>query len=135
MGIQPDFLVCRSDDEIDNEIKEKLSLHCDVKLERVFSLETLDTIYAVPLALETQQLGDKISDFLNLNPVKSDLKNWEDMVNTIRSEKKLLKIGIIGKYTSLEDSYLSVKEAVMHSGIKHQVNVEIDWILSDELEE
>ena len=135
MGIQPDFLVCRTDDEIDNEIKDKLSLHCDVKLERVFSLETLDTIYAVPLALEAQQLGDKISDFLSLSPAKSDLKNWEDMVNAIRSEKKLLKIGIIGKYTSLEDSYLSVKEAVMHSGIKHQVNVEIDWILSDELEE
>ena len=135
MGIQPDFLVCRSDDEIDDEIKDKLSLHCDVKLDRVFSLETLDTIYAVPLSLESQQLGDKISDFLNLNQAKSDLNNWEDMVRAIRSDKKLLKIGIIGKYTSLEDSYLSVKEAVMHSGIKHQVNVQIEWILSDELEE
>jgi len=135
MGIQPDFLVCRSDDEIDDEIKEKLSLHCDVKLDRVFLLETLDTIYAVPLALESQQLGEKISDFLNLSQDKSDLKNWENMVRVIRDEKKLLKIGIIGKYTSLEDSYLSVKEAVMHAGIKHQVNVQIEWILSDELEE
>jgi len=134
MGIQPDFMVCRSDDEIDSGIKDKLSLHCDVKLERIFSLETLDTIYAVPLALESQQLGDKISEFLELNQEKSDLDNWNDMVNIIRSEKKSLQIGIIGKYTSLEDSYLSVKEAVMHSGIKHEVNVQFEWILSEELE-
>ena len=66
MGIQPDFLVCRSDEEFDNGIKSKLSLHCDVKLQRIFSLETLDTIYAVPITLESQDMGDKISEFLSL---------------------------------------------------------------------
>ena len=135
MGIQPDFLVCRSDEEFDNGIKSKLSLHCDVKLERIFSLETLDTIYAVPIALESQEMGDKVSEFLNLKKNKSDLKEWNKMVNIIRDEKKNLNIGIIGKYTSLEDSYLSVKEALLHAAINQDLNLNIDWILSDEIEQ
>ena len=135
MGIQPDFLVCRSDEEFDNGIKSKLSLHCDVKLERIFSLETLDTIYAVPIALENQEMGEKISEFLGLEKNKSDLEQWKKMVNNIRSEKKNLNIGIIGKYTSLEDSYLSVKEALMHAAVNQEFNLNIDWILSDEIEE
>jgi len=101
MGIQPDFLVCRSDDEIDDEIKEKLSLHCDVKLDRVFSLETLDTIYAVPLALESQQLGGKISDFLNLNQDKSDLKNW---VPTVANDPWLFQGKLIPIYEIINDA-------------------------------
>ena len=135
MGIQPDFLVCRSDEEFDNSIKSKLSLHCDVKLERIFSLETLDTIYAVPIALESQGMGDKVSEFLNLDKSKSDLKEWNKMVNVIRDDKKNLNIGIIGKYTSLEDSYLSVKEALMHAAVNQELNLKIDWILSDEIEQ
>jgi CTP synthase len=134
MGIQPDFLVCRSDEEFDNSIKSKLSLHCDVKLERIFSLETLDTIYAVPITLESQGMGDKVSEFLNLDKNKSDLKEWNKMVNVIRDDKKNLNIGIIGKYTSLEDSYLSVKEALMHAAVNQELNLKIDWILSDEIE-
>ena len=134
LGIQPDFLVCRSDEEIEQDVKEKLSLHCDVKLDRIFSLETLDTIYAVPTTLEKQQLGSKISEFLSLNGKDSNLVEWEDMVRVIRSEKNSIKIGIVGKYTELTDSYLSVKEAVLHAGIHHQVNVELKWISSDELE-
>jgi len=135
MGIQPDFLVCRSDEEFDNEIKSKLSLHCDVKLERIFSLETLDTIYAVPTALESQNMGEKVSEFLNIEKNKSDLKNWNEMVNVIRSDKKNLNIGIIGKYTSLEDSYLSVKEALLHAAFNQSLSLNIDWILSDEIEQ
>ena len=135
MGIQPDFLVCRSDEEFDNGIKSKLSLHCDVKLERIFSLETLDTIYAVPIALENQEMGEKISEFLGLEKNKSDLEQWKKMVNIIRSEKKNLNIGIIGKYTSLEDSYLSVKEALMHAAVNKELNLNINWILSDEIED
>ena len=135
MGIQPDFLVCRSDEEFDNGIKSKLSLHCDVKLQRIFSLETLDTIYAVPIALENQEMGDKVSEFLNLEKNKSDLNQWKKMVNIIRDDKKNLNIGIIGKYTSLEDSYLSVKEALLHASVNQELNLNIDWILSDEIEE
>ena len=133
MGIQPDFLVCRSDEEIDVDIKEKLSLHCDVKLDRVFSLETLDTIYAVPTALENQELGNKVSDFLGLNNKKSDLKKWDKIVGIIRSEKRSINIGIVGKYTELTDSYLSVKEALMHAGIHHKVDIELEWISSDSI--
>ncbi|MCS5551254.1 MAG: CTP synthase, partial [Gammaproteobacteria bacterium] len=99
LGIQPDFLVCRSDEEIEQDVKDKLSLHCDVKLDRIFSLETLDTIYAVPTTLEKQQLGSKISEFLSLNGKDSNLVEWEDMVRVIRSEKNSIKIGIVGKYT------------------------------------
>ncbi len=135
MGIQPDFLVCRSDEEFDNGIKSKLSLHCDVKLQRIFSLETLDTIYAVPIALENQEMGDKVSEFLNLEKNKSDLNQWKKMVNIIRDDKKNLNIGIIGKYTSLEDSYLSVKEALLHASANQELNLNIDWILSDEIKE
>ena len=133
MGIQPDFLVCRSDEEFDNEIKSKLSLHCDVKLQRIFSLETLDTIYAVPITLENQEMGDKISEFLNLKKNKSDLGLWKKMVSVIRNDKKNLNIGIIGKYTSLEDSYLSVKEALLHAAVNQELNLNIDWISSDEI--
>ena len=133
MGIQPDFLVCRSDEEFDNGIKSKLSLHCDVKLQRIFSLETLDTIYAVPITLEGQEMGDKISEFLNLKKNKSDLELWKKMVSVIRNDKKNLNIGIIGKYTSLEDSYLSVKEALLHAAVNQELNLNIDWISSDEI--
>ena len=133
MGIQPDFLVCRSDEEFDNGIKSKLSLHCDVKLQRIFSLETLDTIYAVPITLESQEMGDKISEFLNLKKNKSDLELWKKMVSVIRNDKKNLNIGIIGKYTSLEDSYLSVKEALLHAAVNQELNLNIDWISSDEI--
>jgi len=134
MGIQPDFLVCRSDEEFDNGIKSKLSLHCDVRLERIFSLETLDTIYAVPIALESQEMGDKISEFLNLKKGKSNLDQWKKMVSIIRNDKKNLNIGIIGKYTSLEDSYLSVKEALMHAAVNQELNLNIDWISSDDID-
>ena len=133
MGIQPDFLVCRSDEEFDNGIKSKLSLHCDVKLQRIFSLETLDTIYAVPITLEGQEMGDKISEFLNLKKNKSDLELWKKMVSVIRNDKKNLNIGVIGKYTSLEDSYLSVKEALLHAAVNQELNLNIDWISSDEI--
>ena len=135
MGIQPDFLVCRSDEEFDNGIKSKLSLHCDVKLQRIFSLETLDTIYAVPITLESQDMGDKISEFLNLKKNKSDLIQWKKMVSVIRNDKKNLNIGIIGKYTSLEDSYLSVKEALLHAALNQELNLNIEWISSDEINE
>ena len=133
MGIQPDFLVCRSDEEIGINIKEKLSLHCDVKLDRVFSLETLDTIYAVPTYLENQELGNKVSDFLELNTKKSNLKKWNKVVEIIRSEKRSINIGVVGKYTELTDSYLSVKEALMHAGIHHKVDIKLEWISSDSI--
>ena len=133
MGIQPDFLVCRSDEEIGLDIKEKLSLHCDVKLDRVFSLETLDTIYAVPVYLENQEIGNKVSEFLSLNNKKSNLQKWNKIVEIIRSEKKSINIGVVGKYTELTDSYLSVKEALMHAGIYHKVDIKLEWISSDSI--
>ena len=136
-GIQPDAIICRSDFPVESDVKKKISLYCDVPEENVFSLETLDTIYAVPLVLEEQFMGDILVNKLNLKKAESSqglLKDWNNIVDLIRKPKDSVKIAVVGKYADLPDSYLSVKEALIHAGIHNGYDVEIEWVTSERLE-
>ena len=116
IGIQPDAIVCRSDHDVDDDIKRKISVHCDVPGDAVLTLPTVSSIYEVPLILQDEGLGDFIVDTLDLRPTAMDLIDWRAMVDAIAAPKRTLSIAIVGKYVDLRDSYISVKEALLHAG-------------------
>ena len=134
MGIQPDAIVCRSDFEVTPDVRKKISLHCDVPFEAVVGLETLDTVYAVPLVLEEQKLGDYIVDFLNIDCEPTNLTDWSLMTEAIRSPKPFVTIALVGKYVDLPDSYISVLEALRHAGIFHERDINIKWVAAEQIE-
>jgi len=134
IGIQPDAIVCRSDHPIDEEIKSKISIHCDVSKNGVVSLPNVESVYEVPLILEEEGLGDLIVDCLALPSAINDMDSWREMVSSIHEIKKRTKIAIVGKYMELEDSYLSVKEALIHAGVHQNLSVDISWVASEDIE-
>ena len=134
IGIQPDAIVCRSDHPIDEEIKSKISIHCDVSKNGVVSLPNVESVYEVPLILEEEGLGDLIVDCLSLPSAINDMDSWREMVSSIHEIKKQTKIAIVGKYMELEDSYLSVKEALIHAGVHQNLSVDISWVASEDIE-
>ena len=135
IGIQPDAIVCRSDHPIDEEIKTKISIHCDVSKNGVVSLPNVESVYEVPLILEEQGLGDLIVDCLSLPSARHDMDNWRAMVSSIQETKTEIKIAIVGKYMELEDSYLSVKEALIHAGIEQNLTIDLSWVASEDIEQ
>ncbi|MBI2848862.1 MAG: CTP synthase [Chloroflexi bacterium] len=135
IGIQPDVIVCRSDHAMNDEIKDKIALFCDVERRGVLLLPTVSTIYEVPLIMEEEGLGDLIVEKLSLTSNKSDLTDWRQLVERIKEPKPSFTIGLVGKYVELEDAYYSVREAIKHAGIHHSHHVEISWIDSSTLEE
>ena len=134
-GIQPDAILCRSDHEVPQSIKEKLSLFCDVKVPAVIPLLTVDNVYAVPLILEESGLGDLLCESLDLPRSVCDFTDWAEMVRRMESSKASVPIALVGKYVELPDSYISVKEALKHAGLHHDRNIEIQWVHSEELDQ
>jgi len=134
IGIQPDVILCRSDKEISEAIKDKISLFCDVDKEAVISLVTSGTIYEVPLVLEDAGLGEFIISRLSLNAGKSNLDEWRDMVARLKTPKEPVTIGLVGKYVELRDAYYSVREALCHAALAHDRDVRIEWVDSEELD-
>ncbi|MHB1004103.1 MAG: CTP synthase [Chloroflexota bacterium] len=134
MGIQPDAIVLRSDYPISDDIKEKVALFCDVEQRAVVPLLTADSIYAVPLILETSEFGEFVVERLNLHAEPPELEEWRNMVESMRQPKPEVRIGLIGKYVQLPDAYLSVREALHHAGLRQSVDVVIDFIDSERLE-
>ncbi len=135
IGIQPDAIVCRSDEPVGEEIKRKISVHCDVPQGGVVSLPTLDTVYEVPLVLEGEGLGDLIVRTLSLAATSRGMDQWRSMVDAIQSPKSRISVAVVGKYVDLEDSYLSVKEALIHAGLSHHMDLDLSWVASEEIEE
>ena len=133
IGIQPDAIICRSDFDVDLGLREKISLYCDVPPEAVIGLETLDTVYAVPLSLEESGFGDFLADRLGIT-ANPDLSEWSGMVDKLRDPKRTVRIAIVGKYVELPDSYLSVIEALRHAALVHDCEVVIDWIKAEDIE-
>ncbi|MBQ4248472.1 MAG: CTP synthase [Clostridia bacterium] len=136
VGIWPDILVCRSEDPISKESLEKLSMFCNVPKDHVISNLDAETLYEIPLMLEKQNFADVVLKRLNLTaPHEPDLSEWTAMVDTIRSlkSKGTVKVGLVGKYVGLHDAYLSVVEALKHGGIANSVNVDIEWIDSEDI--
>ena len=133
LGIQPDSIICRSEKEVDESIKNKISLHCDVPPENVISLHDFESVYDVPLHLEEQGLGNIVSDRLSLIKKSPNLTKWKNLCGNIRNANETINIGIVGKYIELPDSYLSVNEAIKHAAANNNKSIKINWIDSDVL--
>ena len=133
LGIKPDILVCRTEQDIPDNIREKLSLFCNVRKTSVIQNKTADCLYAVPLMLEQEGLAREVCNHLKLDNYIPDNKKWEEMIQNIRNIDKTREVvvGIVGKYVKLEDSYISVIESVRHAGFANNVNVKIELIDSE----
>ena len=129
-GIQPDAIVCRSDQPISDGLKRKISLLCDVPIEAVISAVDAGNIYEIPLVLHEEGLDAYVCATLgiDLDEHRIDLSEWENIVTRAAMADRKVKIGIIGKYVNLPDAYLSVVESLRHAGFHHAVTIELDWI-------
>lgn len=134
IGIQPDIIVCRSDYPVDNAVREKIALFCDVEPRAVIPLVTAETIYEVPLMLEQFGLTEYILSRLQIEAQQEDLRDWRRLVEEIKRPKPRLRIGLVGKYVELQDAYISVKEALLHAGVANDREIQIEWINSEDLE-
>src|SRR5215208_2042794 len=119
IGIQPDVIVARSDYPVAEDLIEKIALFCDVDPQGVVPLETADTIYAVPIVLNRAGLDEFVVQRLGLTSSPADLAEWRDLVSKARGGSRTLRIGVVGKYVNLEDSYISVREALSHAAWFH----------------
>lgn len=135
IGIQPDAIICRSEQPLSDDIKAKIALFCDVEPRAVIPNPDADTIYAVPLTFARAGLDEIIIERLKLRaPRPLDLSEWEEMVRRIRQPRHRVHVAIVGKYVSLPDAYLSVVEALKHGGIANDSRVDVKWIDSERLE-
>ena len=132
-GIQPDILCVRSDEPINAEAFEKMSLYCDVDKDAIVALPNADSVYEVPLRMEEAGLGNYICKLIALNCKKPDLKEWKLLVDRIKTPKPSISIGVVAKYMSNEDTYLSVFEALRSAGWHHNLDINIIWIDSEKL--
>ena len=135
-GVQPDILVCRCEHHIDEEIRKKLALFCNVKKEAVIESQDAETIYAVPVLMRNQRLDEVVLKRLNM-PAEDDLDlvNWKDFLHKLRYPKSEVTIGLVGKYVELRDSYKSIAEAFIHAGATNECKVNIRWIHSENISE
>ncbi len=133
-GIQPDAIVCRSDRPIPTRLKEKISQLCDVPERGIVSAIDADTLYEIPLVLHDEGLDDYVCSMLRLDDTEPDLTQWQGLVESVRAADFDVRIGVVGKYVTLPDAYLSVAEALRHGGYACGARVQIDWIASDDTE-
>ena len=135
IGISPQMIIARSDHPIGDELREKISLFCDVDLEAVVPMVTTPVMYEVPLLLEDVGIAEYVLNGLRLKPRKKpNWKAWSKIVEEARREKQKVTVALVGKYVELHDAYLSVREALNHAALFIGVEVEIAWVHSNELE-
>jgi CTP synthase len=135
MGIQPDIIVCRSDFQMPDELRDKIALFCDVPREAVIPLPTVDSIYEVPLVLADVGMGDLVAARLGLSEARGDLSVWESIVERLRNAHESVSIALVGKYVELEDTYLSVREALKHAALLHGRSLDLFWVHSEQLDD
>lgn len=133
MGIQPDILVCRTEQPLNANIRDKISLFCNVPSNHVLQNLDVETLYEAPLAMEKEHLADVVCKCLNLNCPEPDIKDWEDMVYALKHPQKEVTVALVGKYTALHDAYISVVEALKHGAVANNASVNIKWIPSEEV--
>lgn len=131
MGIQPDVIVCRSELPLDNGIKDKIALFCNVPSDHVLQNLDVEYLYEAPLAMEKEHLAQVVCDCLKLDCPEPDLEDWKAMVNALRHPTKEVNIALVGKYIQLHDAYISVVEALKHGGIAQHSTVNIKWVDSE----
>jgi CTP synthase len=132
-GIQPDVIVCRSEEPLSDGLKRKISNMCDVDLKAVINAADARNIYELPLILHEEGLDGYVCNALGING-EADLTSWEAFVAQVDASVKPVRIGLIGKYVELQDAYLSVVESLKHAGFHHSAKVEIDWIQAEDVE-
>lgn len=133
VGIQPDMILCRSDHEITLEDRRKIALFCNVPAQRVIPALDVETIYKVPLEYRKYDLDGEVLEYFNMNAKaqEPDLSAWEEIVDKVTHPDKEVRVAIVGKYTSLKESYKSLEEALTHGGFAHRAKIKIDWIDSE----
>ncbi len=134
IGIQPDIIICRSEIELDDGLKAKISLFCDIEKEDTIEALDAENLYEIPLMLQKEGLDIRVLKKLDMRSGESDLDSWKKLVEGIHGLEGKVKIGIIGKYTDLKDAYISIVESLNHGGYYHGKNVEPVWINSELLE-
>ena len=133
MGLQPDVIVCRTETELPGEVKDKIALFCNVPKEHVFTNMDVPSLYEIPLILEEEHLAQAACSILKLPCPEPDLSDWREMVDAMKSSDKTVRIALVGKYTQLHDSYLSVVEALKHGGIASRAKVQIQWVEAEDV--
>jgi len=133
-GIQPDAIVCRSEKPVSDSLKRKISSLCDVPVAGVINAADADSLYEIPLVVHDEGLDNFICELLHIDAGEPDLTAWQELVANVHAAAAPVKIGIIGKYVTLVDAYLSVSESLRHAGIHDGAKVEIDWIQAEDVE-
>jgi CTP synthase len=131
IGIQPDFLICRTERPLSEDVKRKIALFCNVEFGNVIESRDVPTIYEIPLSFFEQGLDQRVVGRLDLTTRAPDLTAWRSLVHRIVQPAARTRIAVVGKYTDFVDSYKSVQEALIHGGIANNVGVQIDWVSSD----
>src|SRR2546427_5922545 len=134
IGIQPDILLCRTDRFLSKEIKSKIALFCNVGEEAVITAKDVASIYEVPLVFSREGVDELALKYLHLTPRDRDLKEWEEIVHRVYNPKDEVNIGIVGKYVEYEDSYKSLKEALVHGALAHNLKLNVNWVEAEGLE-
>ncbi|MCB9701560.1 MAG: CTP synthase [Myxococcales bacterium] len=133
IGLQPDILICRSEQPMARSVREKLALFTNVRVDSVISLTDQDTIYKVPLVLHDEGLDDKLCELLNIWSAEPRLDEWKRIVSTIQNPEQRVKIGIVGKYVDLAESYKSLHEALVHGGVACNAAVDVEYIDAEQI--
>ncbi|WP_099467085.1 CTP synthase [Konateibacter massiliensis] len=131
MGIQPDIIVCRSEQPLDRQLKDKIALFCNVPSNHVLQNLDVDILYEAPLAMESEQLAQVACECLHLDCPEPDLTEWENMITAWKNPKHDVTVALVGKYIQLHDAYISVVEALKHGGVANSSTVQIKWIDSE----
>ncbi len=133
MGIQPDIIVCRSEKPLDQGLKDKIALFCNVPNTHILQNLDVEYLYEAPLAMEKENLAKVACECLHLDCPEPDLTDWKEMVHDLRNPNKEVRIALVGKYTALHDAYISVVEALKHGGIPLHTTIDIKWVDSEML--
>ena len=131
VGLQPDFLICRSTQNVDQELREKIALFSNLSVENIIPVRDAQTIYEIPLFLNKEKLDKKLIERMNLKSSKAQLSKWQNLVRKIKNPKKAVRIGLVGKYVHLKDSYQSIHEALVHGGLFTETKVNVEYINSE----
>jgi CTP synthase len=134
IGIQPDILLCRTDRFLSKEIKSKIALFCNVSEDAVITAKDVASIYEVPLVFSREGVDTLVLKYLHLEATDRDLKQWEELVHRVYNPKADVNIAIVGKYVEYEDSYKSLKEALVHGALAHNLKLQVNWIEAEGME-
>ena len=134
IGIQPDILLCRTDRFLSKDIKGKIALFCNVDEEAVITAKDVASVYEVPLVFAKENVDALALKYLHIDAKDRELSKWEDIVHKVYNPKAEVTIAIVGKYVEYEDSYKSLKEALIHGSLAHNLKLQLNWVEAEGLE-